>query len=347
MYKKYQQPGTVKTITADWKSIPWEEAESIYSQAADIAEETAKTLYIQQTRDKYPDADLKNLKVPNRIAIRRRAGNKALVEEFITRYKLDHFGINVVAQIVAHLATLPLTTVEGETVEGEILKEILNPTCISYDSEEFQSVYSISGLDFLKAHFNTPYMMGIYRFLMLDSRGAYLTKQYTGESRGYCALVPLILSAFKRYHNIPYSAWNRDQIKWVVNPELCSAMLYELPFEENENGVLNSVFLPEKLLELREFGLLWKSGKNMGTQRNSMYTHSLSGMQTTEFKDTPDLAQVMLTQIWCAHPENRTKYMVLSPNAWDCIPQPLISNNIFLKPVLDKHALDDSEPWAS
>jgi len=347
MYNKNHQPSLAKTITADWRSIPWEKAEEIYTQAADIAEETARTLYMQQTKDKYLDAEIEKLKVPNRIAIRRKARNKALVEEFITRYKLDHFGINIIAQIVAHLATLGLTTTEGETVEGEILKEILNPTCVGYESEEFQSTLSISGLDFLKAHFNTPYMMGIYRFLMLDSRGAYLTKQYTGEARSYCALVPLILSAFKRYHNIPYSAWNRSQIKWIVNPELCSAMLYEAPSVENEHGILNTVFMPEKLLELREFGLMWKSGKNMGTQRNSLYTHSLSGMQNTEFKDVPDLAQVMLTQIWCAHPENRTKYMVLCPYAWDCIPQPLISNNVFLNTTLNKYDLDDSEPWAS
>jgi hypothetical protein len=55
----------------------------------------------------------------------------------------------------------------------------------------------------------------------------------------------------------------------------------------------------------------------------------------------------MLTQIWCAHPENRTKYMVLCPYAWDCIPPPLISNNIFLDAQKSKFDLDDSEPWAS
>jgi hypothetical protein len=70
-------------------------------------------------------------------------------------------------------------------------------------------------------------------------------------------------------------------------------------------------------------------------------------MQTTEFKDTPDLAQVMLTQIWCAHPENRTKYMILCTHAWDHIPAPLISNNIFSKTESNKYDLDDSEPWAS
>jgi hypothetical protein len=43
----------------------------------------------------------------------------------------------------------------------------------------------------------------------------------------------------------------------------------------------------------------------------------------------PELAQTMIAQIWCAHPSNRTKYMVLDPKNWDAIPAPLISSDIF------------------
>lgn len=345
MYYKQRQPGPVKTITADWKSIPWEVAEEIYSEAAGLAEETALVQYRQQTQQKYPDAAINNLQLPNKLAIRRKAGNKALVDNFIPRYKLEHTGIHVIAQIVAHLATLKISTVEGVSIYGELLEDILEPG----GGDEFQTQTAVSGLNFLKDHFKTPQMMGLYRFLMLDTRGSYLTKQYTGDARNYCALVPLIMSAFKRYSNIPYSAWNKDEIKWIVNPDLCEAMLYETPESvfSPEKGVLVPYWDNEKLLKLREHGLTWKSGTKQGTLKNPLYTHSLSGMQGTEFSDVPDLTQVMLTQIWCAHPENRTKYMVLSSYSWDRIPPSLISTDIFLPNIKTNINLDDSMPWAT
>lgn len=345
MYYKQRQPGLVKTITADWRSIPWEVAEEIYSEAAGLAEETAMAQYCQHIKEKYPDVDTSNPQLPNRVAIRRKAGNKAVVDNFVPRYKLQDTGINVIAQIVAHLATLAVTTVEGESICDERMKFLLSPEVLGYSSPEFQTQEALSGLNFLKHHFKTPYMMGLYRFLMLDTRGAYLTKQYTGDARNYCALVPLIMSAFKRYHKIPYNAWNRDEIKWIVNPDLCEAMLYEFP--EHKLGEIHPFYNKENLLKLREHGLTWKSGTKQGTQRNPLYTHSLSGMQGTEFSNVPDLAQVMLTQIWCAHPDNRTKYMVLHPDSWDMIPPSLINTDIFLPATDSKINLDDSMPWAS
>ena len=102
----------------------------------------------------------------------------------------------------------------------------------------------------------------------------------------------------------------------------------------------------EDLLQLRDKGLLWRSGPNMGTLRNPLYTHSLYGMKDTDFGEVPDLAQVMLTQIWCAHPENRTKYMVLTPNDWDKIPESLVAPTLFLDPVYTTGSTAN-DPWLS
>lgn len=343
MYYKQRQPSAGKTITADWKTIPWEVANEIYNDAADLAEGTAVVEYRQHISEKYPDAKLDDLQLPNKHVIRRKAGNKALVEVFIPRYKLAQFGIAVISQIVSHLATLRIFSSEGEHLQEspEAMEEVTTlggSGFVGQDEEEWQRQYAVSGLEFVKAHFKTPYMMGLYRFLMLDSRSSYLTKQYSGDARSYCALVPLIMSAFKRYHNIPYSAWKRDEIKYVVNPELCKAMLYELPVSDAGRG-----FNKDELLELRDQGLLWKSGANIGTLRNPLYTHTLYGLKDTVFEDVPDLAQVMLTQIWCAHPDNRTKYMVLVPDRWDNIPPSLIAPVIFTPPVYTNTSIDS--PW--
>ena len=340
MYYKQRQPSPAKIITADWKTIPWEVANEIYNEAADLAEQTAMTEYRQQVLEKYPDAKLDTLQLPNKTAIRRKSGNKALVEVFIPRYKLDSFGINVIAQIVSHIATLRIVTTRDEDIlaDKDLLQTVveLGEGAVHYSEPDFQEQYAVSGLEFVKAHFKTPYMMGLYRFLMLDSRSSYLTKQYKGDARSYCSLVPLIMSAFKRYHNIPYCAWKKDELKYIVNPELCKAMLFDDMPEAviNESGFLGAPgFIKEDLLQLRDQGLLWKSGPNVGTLRNPLYTHTLYGLKGTVFEDVPDLAQVMLTQIWCAHPENRTKYMVLKPNDWDSIPPSLIAPMIFTPPV--------------
>jgi hypothetical protein len=141
------------------------------------------------------------------------------------------------------------------------------------------------------------------------------------------------MSAFKRYHNIPYNAWNREELKYIVNPELCKAMLYEP----------ETTFSKDELLQLRDQGLTWKSGPNVGTLRNPLYTHTLYGLKDTAFVDVPDLAQVMLTQIWCAHPDNRTKYMVLDPLNWDRIPPSLINPAIFVAPTYLNTSQD--LPW--
>jgi hypothetical protein len=247
---------------------------------------------------------------------------------------------------VAHIATLRIFSSEGEHLQEskEAMEEVTTLGGLGYvghDEEEWQRQYAVSGLEFVKAHFKTPYMMGLYRFLMLDTRGSYLTKQYKGDARNYSALVPLIMSAFKRYHNIPYSAWKKDELKWVVNPELCKAMMYEQP-APTEIGMSRG-FSKDELLQLRDQGLTWKSGPNVGTLRNALYTHTLYGMQGTVFEEVPDLAQVMLTQIWCAHPENRTKYMVLVPDAWDNIPVSLIAPTMFITPVYT--STSEVMPW--
>jgi hypothetical protein len=56
----------------------------------------------------------------------------------------------------------------------------------------------------------------------------------------------------------------------------------------------------------------------------------------------------MLSQIWVAHPENRTKYMVLDPLNWDRVPPPLIETDIFQKPVYEISVAVDTDndlPW--
>ena len=47
----------------------------------------------------------------------------------------------------------------------------------------------------------------------------------------------------------------------------------------------------------------------------------------------------MLCQIWLAHPQHRTEYMILDPNNWDTIPAPLIETDLI------KTTTSSDVPW--
>ena len=176
----------------------------------------------------------------------------------------------------------------------------------------------ISGLQFRNENIVGPKLRGIYWFLMIDQRSTYLKLQYKAPHRAYCALVPIIPYAVRLVQGIPYSAWDEDEIQYVVNPALAAAMKCTYPD-----------FTTEQLIEQRNQGL---NTPATGVMKNPQTTAKLSGpqlkLETNIFLKVPELAQVMLTQIWCAHPANRTQYMVLDPYDWDAMPKPLITTDV-------------------
>ena len=306
-------------IKKDFKSIPFDQCLETYRDAADMAEQTAITaleyahkqqlkemekLYNEVSEapfegnmsDKYSQPQLSPEK---RLEIRRKAGNKAISEIFIPRYSLDKMWTWMMPQIIAYIATLTPRIKPNElgTLEGQV-----------------------DGVEYIKQHFfnNNPWMEGLYRFLMIDTKGSYVQQQYKGDARNYCALVPLILYAHKLHNSLPYAVWGRKNLRYVVNESLAQAMTCEVP-------KLNT----ERVLQIRNQGLMVKTGAKAGETRNPLTTYKLYSVQDTELGNVPELAQTMLTQIWCAHPDNRTKYMVLDPEDWDRVPPPLINTNVF------------------
>lgn len=232
--------------------------------------------------------------------------------EFVDRNHLKTFGIKVLDQILKHISTYPLTTIAGEAYDPKLLQ--------TPEFDEYGRVVPTEGqvdaAELYRKVFTDDTMMGVYNFLMMDSRSAYLSKQYLTPSKAYCALVPLTLYAFKLHKGVPYSHWSAGHLRGVINPKLYDAMMFT-PDEP---------FTKEELLAARAQGLQIKSGKDEGKSRNPVYTFKLFGADL--FKGVPELAQTMLSQIWCAHPDNRTKYMVLDPVKWDNIPAPLITKDV-------------------
>lgn len=166
--------------------------------------------------------------------------------------------------------------------------------------------------------FKSPDDRGLWLWTQLDSRSLWLQAQYRDPDRQWCALVPTILYAFKSLHSIPYSRWSRKNLHWVVNKNLCDAMLSNPP-----------EISPAELLEIREYGLKVKTGLKAGDVRKPETSYKLWGVADPRVRELPELAQVMLAQIWCAHPQNRTKYMILDPKNWDEIPAALVDHEVF------------------
>jgi hypothetical protein len=328
-----------RTMTKDLMSIPFDVGFEIYKDAADLAGETAEAEnlqkyeeYIQRLEREHSERfeapyegnfsdEVPYQSVPNLHEIRRKAGQAALISDFIPRYKLDTIMQTwVMPQIIAYLTQTPL---DLETIgNGE------NPN---------SPLFRVNGLKVLDYCFNrdSAWDKGLYHFLMLDSRSCWLKSQYKPEGRAFCSLVPLIPYAFKLNKGIAYSQWDRDTLKWVVNHSLCEAMLCKVP----EN------LTREEILEARDQGLMYKTGAKAGQSRNPVSTYKLYDTTGTRLYGLPELAQTMIAQIWCAHPENRTKYMVLDPENWDRIPTPLVSQHIFkAEPAFTKPAPKKSNP---
>jgi hypothetical protein len=100
-------------------------------------------------------------------------------------------------------------------------------------------------------------------------------------------------------------------------------------FSDGGNGGNFSDLGSARLLEIRTQGLTQKSGVKAGQMKNPETTWSLTGIQDTEIAHLPKLTQTLLTQIWVAHPVHRNNLMILDPNNWDLMPEPLLPTNVF------------------
>jgi hypothetical protein len=159
-----------------------------------------------------------------------------------------------------------------------------------------------------------PWKIGLWRVCTKLKRSSLVKTQNTAAFANYSALVPLILAGFKKHQDIPYSQWDREAVELFVDANLYSAMTCEMP-----------ELTTARKLELREQGLTIKSGPKAGQLGNPISSWKLQGIKSTEIGDLPALATTMLGQIWVAHPSLRSKYMILDPNDWDAMPEPLIA----------------------
>jgi len=145
------------------------------------------------------------------------------------------------------------------------------------------------------------------------------------KSPDYATLTPLILMGQKRMAGVNYESWRTAKdLSWMLEPRLAEAVMINHEVLEQVNSLGS-----DRLVEIRNQGLLARTGVKAGQMKPAKSTWSLTGIQDTELGSLPKLTQTILTQCWLAHPESRTPYMLLDLNDWDAMPKPLVTNDIF------------------
>jgi hypothetical protein len=220
------------------------------------------------------------------------------LEEFCEKEKLSHFHTWLLPQMVAHFGTWTLAR---------------------------DGLGSIDILATLKQNVGTdPQLQGIWKLSRVKRS---LLVPVMSKAPEYGTLTPLILMGQKRMCGVLYSSWKGlPNLEYVLESRLLEAV--DLSVEDLKLCDLGS----SRLLELREQGLMQRTGAKAGQLKKPESTWSLTGMQGTEIAHLPKLTQTMLTQIWLAHPSLRTPYMILDPSNWDNLPAPLLTTEIFKAP---------------
>lgn len=154
-------------------------------------------------------------------------------------------------------------------------------------------------------------------------------------------MVPIILAGFKKYQGIKYSDWSLEGLDTLLDAELAKLV-----------GVTVPEISHSDLIALRNTAITDREGSRANIPNNPATCTKLNYLADTALGHLPKLAKYMVLQTWACHPSNRNEYMILDPNDWDAIPEPLITKDIFLpktpKPVIAKSAefADNTDlPW--
>jgi hypothetical protein len=243
-------------------------------------------------REALAPPDLDSIQLPDEeIQNIQRSVRNDVVEAFISKYQLAVKHTWLMPQMLAHFGRwTPVRNTDGQ----------------------------ISGKTTVVENCTTDWEKGLY-LIATTRRGTLLkncgTPMY--QLPMYGSLVPLIMAGLKTSRDISYNEWSREDVRYVVDPDLYAGMTCTFPDISTE-----------ELLEIRTKGLTVASGKTMGKVNNPVTQFKLTGIADTELSGLPWYGQVMMAQIWCAHPANRSHYMILDPIDWDKMPKALINDSV-------------------
>lgn len=242
---------------------------------------------------------------PETYAVLANDARKAAFEVFAEKHNFKNHSSWMLPQVASFIAKMPIVRLSDGTVDSVAYRKQFN---------------------------GSAWLKGLYQYCMTPLRGLIMGTQYHKEFANYSSLVPLLLMPHKRYNDVNYSEWSRVGLEKIVDKNLYEAITCNIQMSPSK----------EELLENRNIGLRYNSGKNEGSFRSPLSTHKLYKLPEP-YKGLPWLAQVMLFQVWCAHPVNRTNLMILDWNNWDNMPEPLIIDEVTLATRQKQTVVD--MPW--
>ena len=146
-------------------------------------------------------------------------------------------------------------------------------------------------------------------------------KQTTQENLRYNASVPLFLSIFKEYRDVPYEAWDYE------DPKIAAFL------DKDWNQVVPYLHkpLPEMdLLEIRELGRTIKSGTRQGKKTPYESCTAVTGIADPDFRGLPRLLKLQLCQFWVFHPQLRHPLSWTSHLDLDSAALPLVDTEVLV-----------------
>lgn len=180
---------------------------------------------------------------------------------------------------------------------------------------------------------HNDFLKGCWRLTRVPR--SVLVKNQTKEPE-YASFTPLILLGFKRMQGSSYEQFRGlEGLEWLLEPNLYDALV-------KPEGIPQ--LSKNRLLEIREQGLSYRTGPKAGQTRRPESTWQLYGIQGTELGDLPKYTQTMLTQCWLAHPQHRKPTMIVDPNNWDNQPSPLVTEVFSKETKATKQVVSDL-PW--
>jgi hypothetical protein len=192
----------------------------------------------------------------------------------------------------------------------------------------------------LRINICSDWELGLWRLVNRVNRSHLVKRQSHPSSVNWSSLAPTILLAQRRDRGVPYQSWPLEGLDRVIPKELYECLLWA-----SHNPDWSSLGSQE-LIEIRQQGLLYKTGQKQGQYKSALTTWQLTGLPTI-WREIPRLAVTMLTQIWVCHPQLRTQYLILDPWQWDHMPQPLLPDEIFSVVATEgpKHVKVADMPW--
>lgn len=168
--------------------------------------------------------------------------------------------------------------------------------------------------------YKQPELLALKSFATINRRMYFQTAEKGKRAEPhykskYNVYVPLVMAAFKRHQDIPYSEWSLEAAKSSCHEELGRYLGSELP-----------VLDVQERLRLRLDSITQISS---GKQEDPTWSFKLNGdIKSYARTDNPSddaLYLYSIIQTWCMHPSNWNPLMIKDPINWDDEPERLIS----------------------